>query len=255
MENLPLHIEYLLTRHDCVIVPGLGAFIATETEACIDRERAIISPRRREISFNGSVIADDGLLSHSLARRERLSYEDAHRVLVQLIARMRRELELEEETSIGKIGKLTMTSDGTLRFIPRLPIADKDILTDLTLRATASDDSNPETGGENMPSHEEESDSISEGKGRRIFTADSDRYIFSISKRVVHAAAAVAIMLTVCLSLLIPCNHDHEQRASVVPIESFIRAPRSMENSDDYMDKHPETATDSVVNLQETKNL
>lgn len=255
MENLPLHIEYLLTRHDCVIVPGLGAFIATETEAYIDRERAIISPRRREISFNGSVIADDGLLSHSVARRERLSYEEAHRVLGQLIARMRRELELEEETSIGRIGKLTVTSDGTLRFIPRRSIADKDILTDFSLRASTSCDSNTEIKNEIAPAHIGESDSLSDDNGRRFITADSDRYIISISKRAVHAAAAVVIMLTVCLSLLIPCNHDHEQRASVVPIETFIRTPHSLKNVDDAMEKHPEAAADTISIEEELKNL
>ncbi|MDE6547663.1 MAG: SPOR domain-containing protein, partial [Muribaculaceae bacterium] len=47
MDILPLHIEYLLTRHDCVIVPGIGAFIATETEAFIDLENGVIRPRRR----------------------------------------------------------------------------------------------------------------------------------------------------------------------------------------------------------------
>ena len=33
MERLSIHIEYLLLRHDCVVVPGFGAFINARSEA------------------------------------------------------------------------------------------------------------------------------------------------------------------------------------------------------------------------------
>ena len=48
MNNLFKHIEYLLLRNDCVIVPGFGAFIATNLPARIDyeKERFYLPPAR-----------------------------------------------------------------------------------------------------------------------------------------------------------------------------------------------------------------
>lgn len=36
METLGIHIEYLLQRHECVILPGIGAFIVSNDAARID---------------------------------------------------------------------------------------------------------------------------------------------------------------------------------------------------------------------------
>lgn len=33
------HIEFLLLRHDCVVIPGLGAFIVNMVPAHIDYEK------------------------------------------------------------------------------------------------------------------------------------------------------------------------------------------------------------------------
>lgn len=216
MDRLPLHIEYLLTRHDCVILPGIGAFIATETEACLDRARATVSARKREISFNGSVVTDDGLLSHSIARRERLCYEEAHRLLDILTSRMRRELEAEGETSIGRVGKLIRGVDGAISFSPRRQILDSEIRRDLTV-------------SNKQPKSEAPIVEVGPLRPTPAVASEGDRYVFSVSKRLVHAAAAIALILTVCLSVLVPSGHVEEQRASVMPIEDFLRRPLVIE--------------------------
>ncbi len=216
MDKLPLHIEYLLTRHDCVIVPGIGAFIATETEAYIDFELGIIRPRRREISFNSSVVTDDGLLSHSIARREGLTYEDAKRKLSFLIEKIGSDLNQEGEISLGMIGKLIKDSEGLISFEPRRSAIQTDILQDIVLTKNAS-----------IPVEVEEepeiaTEEIVEDDGMRTIRVKADRYVFTISKRAVHAAAMLVTILTVGLSLLIPINHDNEQKASVISIEDFF---------------------------------
>ncbi|MDE6637887.1 MAG: hypothetical protein K2K32_06600, partial [Muribaculaceae bacterium] len=176
MELLPLHIEYLLTRHDCVIVPGFGAFIATETEAYFDCENGIIHPRKREISFNSSVVTDDGLLSHSIARRERLSYEEAHRLMSALICKMNSDLRNEGEVSLGMVGRLVLDAEGFINFVPRRSFVNADILTDIEL-----------------PKHEEEKIEVRnteeyvetpsavtdiEDDGMRTIRVAPDRYVF-----------------------------------------------------------------------------
>lgn len=245
MERLPLHIEYLLTRHDCVIVPGLGAFIATETEPGIDHARGVAIPRRREITFNGSVVSDDGLLSHSIARRERLSYEDAHRMLDHLAERMHRELDQEGETSIGRVGKLIKTIDGAIGFRPRQSIINTEIATDVRIRCH-QEENYPDAGSMPQPA---------DARRRRIVYEDTDRYVFSISKRLVHAAAVVALLLTICLSVLIPYNKDEEQRASVVPIDDFLSKPLIIDVPDDNSESRTETIKDTVTAKEVIKIL
>ena len=44
MERLSIHIEYLLLRHDCVVVPGFGAFINARSEARVDSESGQVYP-------------------------------------------------------------------------------------------------------------------------------------------------------------------------------------------------------------------
>ena len=219
MDILPLHIEYLLSRHDCVIVPGLGAFIATETEAIIDFEAGIILPRRREISFNSSVVTDDGLLSHSIAKREGLTYEDARRITANLAERMANDLEEEGEVSIGLIGRLVKDSEGLVSFQPRRSSVLSDIMPELKLAERLMPAS--EIDAQEKTSFEE----AYEEEGMRTIRVRADRYVFTVSKRAVHAAAMLVAILTVGLSLLIPINHDNEQKASVISIDEFFRRP------------------------------
>lgn len=215
MDLLPLHIEYLLTRHDCVIVPGLGAFIATEHEANLDFDSKVIRPRRREISFNSSVVTDDGLLSHSIARREGLTYEDARRLVATLTERLTADLANEGEVSLGMTGRLVMDSEGLISFQPRRSAVLSDIMPEVRLEEkTAIAVEVPETAA-----------SVEEEDGMRTIRVRADRYVFTISKRAVHAAAMLVTILTVGLSLLVPINHDNEQKASVISIEEFFRRP------------------------------
>ncbi|MDE6480085.1 MAG: hypothetical protein K2L45_07415 [Muribaculaceae bacterium] len=227
MDILPLHIEYLLTRHDCVIVPGIGAFIATETEAFIDLENGVILPRRREISFNSSVVTDDGLLTHSIARHEGLSYEEARRTVASIIERLTSDLNDEGEVSIGMVGRLTKDSEGLINFQPRHSSVASDLLPDIKLSKK-----NAEPVAAPQPDIQDSEESMASEENVRIIKVPADRYVFTISKRAVHAAAMLITILTIGLSLMIPINHDNEQKASVISIEGFFHHKVNSESLD-----------------------
>lgn len=244
MESLQLNIEYLLTRHDCVIVPGIGAFIASETEAHIDTEKGIITPRRREISFNSSVVSDDGLLSHSIARRNHLSFEDAHRQLTAMTEKLRGDLHQEGEVSLGMVGKLLMDSEGYISFRPRRSRIQSDIMPDIRLISNAEESAKVEP---------------SEATGRQLKAENwqpttDDYYVFRIHKKVAHAAAMLVMVLTVGLSLMIPINHDNQQKASVVPIPEIISIPESLPIPETIsVADYAESSSDSIaidINLE-----
>ena len=62
MISLARHIELLLLEHDCVIVPGLGGFIANHTEArYTGDEEHLFLPPYRTIGFNQQLQVNDGL--------------------------------------------------------------------------------------------------------------------------------------------------------------------------------------------------
>ena len=242
MDILPLHIEYLLSRHDCVIVPGFGAFIATETEAYINYESGVITPRKREISFNSSVVTDDGLLTHSIARLEHLSYEDARRTVANLIERMTAELNDEGETSIGMVGRLMKDSDGLISFRPRQSTAFSDILPEIKLEEKILQSTLDVSQGLQEDNKAETSD-----ENIRIIKVPADRYVFTISKRAVHAAAMLITILIIGLSLMIPINYDNEQKASVISLEEFFHHKVNVDNLKltDTLNSNTE-ATDSL---------
>ncbi len=248
MDILPLHIEYLLTRHDCVIVPGLGAFIATEKEACIDFEAGIVSPRRREISFNSSVVTDDGLLSHSIARREGLPYEDGRKIMMHLIERMTTDLDNEGEVSVGMTGRLLKDAEGHISFQPRHSAASSDVLSEFKLSemidSTAKPILEPAIAADEAEAEE----------GIRTIKVKADRYVFTVSKRAVHAAAMLVTILTIGLSLLLPINHDNEQKASVISIEDFFhhRVKSEIKSNTDKCSAVPETNDSIAISKENT---
>ena len=197
-----------------MILPGFGALIANESGASIDFQRGLISPRLRSLSFNSSVLADDGLLAHSISRREHLPYEEAHRLLSSEIDKMRADLRKEGETSLGMIGRLMMDSEGLITFQPRRSQIMSDIMPLIPLALPVEDSA----GLDDDQDLSDQSDD------------DKDYYVIRISRRAAHAAAMVVAILTVAVSLLIPINHDRQQKASVVPIPSLsISLPEEKE--------------------------
>ena len=57
------YICELLYDHDCVIIPGLGGFIANFEPARIIRKQHTIMPPSKKIAFNGKLKNNDGLLA------------------------------------------------------------------------------------------------------------------------------------------------------------------------------------------------
>lgn len=116
MYELTEHIEYLVYQHDCVVIPGVGAIIAYHVPAYVDSERNCIFPPRRELTFNPQINHADGLLAASVARRENVSYDKATHMVDQSVSDMMSCLDSQREITIGRIGLLRKSAEGTLEF-------------------------------------------------------------------------------------------------------------------------------------------
>lgn len=110
------HITTLLRRHDCVIVPGVGAFVATHMAAA--RIGDTMTPPRRSISFNPAMVHDDGLLADSLSRQMKISFEQARERVAAESALIQRRLRAEGAVSIARVGTLRRLKGGRLEFTP-----------------------------------------------------------------------------------------------------------------------------------------
>lgn len=111
------HIEYLMTKNDCVIVPGLGAFIA-QYSVVRNVETGIVEGVRRDISFNSSVDYNDGLLLNSVMRRENTSFDMAKNEVSNYVKALRGQLKHEGEVPVGRLGYFSLVENDNLEFFP-----------------------------------------------------------------------------------------------------------------------------------------
>lgn len=110
------HIEYLTTKHDCVIVPGLGAFISHYSYN--KSGNGLVSSLKRNIAFNMSVDYNDGLLANSIVRREKVSFDTAICEIDNYVKSLRSQLKHEGEVPVGRLGFFRLDGDNPLEFFP-----------------------------------------------------------------------------------------------------------------------------------------
>ncbi|MGM9869192.1 MAG: hypothetical protein ACI30R_06160 [Sodaliphilus sp.] len=113
------HIEYLMLNHDCVVVPGFGAFIAQYNNSNIpsENEELFCSPKRN-ISFNASINHNDGLLANSIAKKYAISYAEALSLVEQNTTVFKQSLAEGSEIPVGRLGYFFSNSEGNIEFFP-----------------------------------------------------------------------------------------------------------------------------------------
>lgn len=109
MISLSRHIELLLLDHNCVIVPGLGGFIANTASAVYnggsDGDKLFIPPYRN-IGFNPQLQVNDGLLVQSYMQAYDASYPAAYLQMEKDIELLNSHLNLFGEYNLEGIGIL-----------------------------------------------------------------------------------------------------------------------------------------------------
>lgn len=109
-------ISSLLLRHNCVIIPGFGGFVAKQSSAHIDYKSGIISPPRKSLLFNRQLINNDGLLISEFALKNSVSYNDSISTVQQLVNSWNAELSAGNRISIDKVGFLFFDQERNICF-------------------------------------------------------------------------------------------------------------------------------------------
>lgn len=118
MKELSRHIEVLLLENDCVIVPGLGGFIAHNKAAEFKDSANIFCPPLRTIGFNPQLIINDGLLAQSYMQSYDTDFPDASRKIESVVSQIKDSLYKNGQAELDNIGTLYYTMAGTYGFEP-----------------------------------------------------------------------------------------------------------------------------------------
>lgn len=119
MNSVAAHMEYLLREHNCVVLPGLGAFICNYEPAHFDADNGNrLCPPGRRLAFNELIDNNDGLVASSISRRHGISFDAACRVISDEVGRIRRALSDAGSLRFGRLGTLTVTGSGHIAFEP-----------------------------------------------------------------------------------------------------------------------------------------
>ena len=243
MKNLGRHIETLLQDNDCVVVPGLGGFIARDVPASYDEEEQLFFPPTRSVVFNERLTFNDGLLTGRYMHDYQVSFSDATRMVEKAVDKLRDTLAIEGTATLPGVGCLHQDIHNTFMFEPEGAGIASPALFGLSALSIRPLDALSTESTVHRPLYEADEQSINIHIGRRAL-------------RTVAAAAAVALLLIV---FAIPTANEHRAEMAGLPGLSLrpfkcipgldIDAPVTCPTP--CMGKATETETDTESSVQQ----
>lgn len=115
MNEIALHIDYLLHKHDCVIIPNLGGFVVNSTHFERDGIWGVNAPTY-ELLFNKKLSYNDGLLAESLMRVKNISFNEAMKEIKCAIDKLKTTLQEDKVVEWENLGHFTVDKEGALTF-------------------------------------------------------------------------------------------------------------------------------------------
>lgn len=208
MNTLSRHIEYLVRKHDCVIVPGWGAFVASYQSAHIDTDNFRITPPSRNIGFNPALTHNDGLIAASIARQIGVSYDNAVDMISREVDTIRHQLDNDGEIAIGHIGIFRKNIEGSASFEP-YPTANNEFF------GLQSIDATPLLAQKSKKGSTE----------NNTVTNRRDVFYLPISRNIFKVAASLALLFGLGFTLSTPIlKDDNSLYAGVATVATSIQA-------------------------------
>ena len=111
-------ITELLKQQDCVIVAGLGGFIANYIPASINPVTHVFTPPCRQVAFNIALRNNDGILANHLVRTFEISYAEAVAQIEKQSHDWADRLNRGEKITLNDIGHLFADKGHHIHFVP-----------------------------------------------------------------------------------------------------------------------------------------
>ena len=112
------YISDLLYRYQCVTLPGLGSFLARYRSAKVHSSTNAFYPPSKEISFNGQLCKDDGLLTKHVAQVNNINYEEASARIAKVVNGWKTKMKAGETIELENIGEIWYNSEDRILFQP-----------------------------------------------------------------------------------------------------------------------------------------
>jgi hypothetical protein len=116
--NLAKEISFLLYKHNCVILPGFGAFLINQKGAELNLTAKYALPRQEVISFNRQITNNDGLVANHLSQLHHSSYELGLEKVEQYISYLWDILQTKRNVEVAEVGTFYFTQEEKLIFVP-----------------------------------------------------------------------------------------------------------------------------------------
>lgn len=109
-------IAELLFKHDCVIIPNFGGFVARNYSSNFSKGSNILYPQTKHILFNKNLVHNDGLLISAYAQKNNVPILDAGKRIEDYKEYIQSLLSAKKRFELTNIGLLYIDAESTLRF-------------------------------------------------------------------------------------------------------------------------------------------
>jgi len=117
-KDITVYIRELLFRHDCVIIPGFGAFIGNYFPSHIDRSEGLFYPPVRRITFNRHLTGNDGLLIGHVSSHLNIPYGESRDMISTWAEELRSKIMAGTTLNLDHLGTFSLNREGTIIFEP-----------------------------------------------------------------------------------------------------------------------------------------
>jgi nucleoid DNA-binding protein len=115
-------ISELLYKHDCVIVPNFGGFVARQHSAHFSKGNSVLHPPTKQLLFNKNLVHQDGLLVSALMEKSAITFNDAVNELNDYKDYIQSLLVAKKRFELQNIGLLYIDTENSLRFEPKADV-------------------------------------------------------------------------------------------------------------------------------------
>ena len=116
------YIRELIFGHDCVIIPGFGAFIGNYFPSRIDRKDGMFYPPSRKVTFNRHLTGNDGLLIGHISSHLGIGYGESRDMVIDWAEGLRKKIMAGNPVILESLGTFSLNSEGTIIFDPDLSV-------------------------------------------------------------------------------------------------------------------------------------
>ena len=199
---LARHIESLLLKHDCVIVPDFGGFVTQQVAARYVEDEGLFLPPYRSVGFNGCLTLNDGLLAQSYMNAYGIGYLEAVQQIATAVTEVKAELHASGSFELGGIGVFTLSLSGMYEFQPCEAGVVSPELYGLDAFVMRKE--------EEVVAQEQEVVANPIAQPTKLIERSATHYTIRVSREVVNYVAAAVVMLVCFFTWSVPVSNTAE---------------------------------------------